>query len=68
MTGLNKLVPTLNDGLRRAREVALPLQDQRMKRIGGSGSRIAKLVIYEFERPGRITLVLVGQALGFSAP
>src|SRR5712692_9533355 len=65
VAGINKLVPTLEDALRRVREVALPLEDQRMKRQGGAGSSIGKLVIFERERPGRITLVLVGENLGF---
>ncbi len=65
VAGINKLVPTLEDALRRVREVALPLEDQRMKRRGGPGSSIGKLVIFERERPGRITLVLVGENLGF---
>jgi len=65
VAGINKLVPNLESGLRRVREVALPLKDQRMKRQGGSGSSIGKLVIFERERPGRITLVLVGENLGF---
>lgn len=65
VAGMNKLVPTLDDGLRRVREVALPLEDQRVKRAGGSGSYIGKLVIYEREKPGRIALILVGESLGF---
>ena len=65
VAGINKLVPSLESGLRRVREVALPLEDQRMKRQGGPGSSIGKLVIYERERPGRTTLVLVGENLGF---
>jgi len=65
VAGINKLVPNLENGLRRVREVALPLEDQRMKRQGGQGSSIGKLVIFERERPGRITLVLVGEHLGF---
>jgi len=65
VAGINKLVPTVQDGLRRVREVALPLEDQRMKRQGGQGSSIGKLVIFERERPGRITLVLVGENLGY---
>lgn len=65
VAGTNKLVPTLADGLRRVREIALPLEDQRMKAAGGSGSTIGKLVVYERERQGRITLVLVGESLGF---
>ncbi len=65
VAGVNKLVPNLESGLRRVREVALPLEDQRMKRQGGPGSSIGKLMIFERERPGRITLVLVGESLGF---
>jgi hypothetical protein len=65
VAGMNKLVPTVEEGLRRVREVALPLEDQRMKRQGAQGSYIGKLVIFERERPGRIALVLVGETLGF---
>jgi L-lactate utilization protein LutB len=65
VAGINKLVSTLDDGLRRLREVALPLEDQRTKSAGRRGSYIGKRVVYERERPGRITLVLVGESLGF---
>jgi hypothetical protein len=65
VSGINKLVPTLDEGLRRVYEVALPLEDQRIQRIGGSGSFVSKVVIYEREDPGRITLVLVGESLGY---
>ena len=65
VAGINKVVPTLEAGLRRLREVALPQEDARMKQAGAAGSYVGKLVIYERERPGRIALVLVGEALGF---
>jgi hypothetical protein len=65
VAGINKLVATLGDAIRRVREVALPLEDKRMKSLGASGSSIGKLVVYERERPGRISLILVGEALGF---
>jgi hypothetical protein len=65
VAGINKIVPNLETGMRRVREVALPLEDRRMKALGASGSSIGKLVVYERERPGRTTLVLVGEALGF---
>ena len=65
VAGINKLVTTLADGLRRVREVALPLEDQRVRSTGGTGSHIGKLVIYERERAGRIVLILVGETLGF---
>ena len=65
VAGVNKLVPSVEAGMRRLREVALPLEDQRMKTLGASGSAIGKIVIYERERPGRISLLLVGEPLGF---
>ena len=65
VAGINKLVPDLEAGLRRVREVALPLEDKRMKASGAPGSSIGKMVVYESERPGRIRLVLVGEKLGF---
>jgi hypothetical protein len=36
-----------------------------MKSLGAPGSSIGKLVVYEREQPGRITLILVGESLGF---
>jgi hypothetical protein len=65
VAGINKLVQTVEDGIRRAEEIALPLEDKRVRSQGGKGSYIGKLVIYERERPGRITLVLVGEELGY---
>jgi len=65
VAGVNKLVPDVDAGVRRIREVALPLEDQRIRSSGGGGSFVGKLVFYERERPGRITLVLVGENLGF---
>ncbi|HEX9014818.1 MAG TPA: LUD domain-containing protein [Chloroflexota bacterium] len=65
VAGINKLVPTVEDGIRRLREVALPLEDKRMKDTGAPGSFVGKMVIYERERPGRISLVLVGEELGY---
>ena len=65
IAGINKLVPDLDAALRRAREVALPLEDARVRREGGQGSRIGKIVSYEWQAPGRTSLILVGAALGF---
>ncbi len=65
VAGMNKLVPTLEEGFRRVHHVALPLEDERIKDVGGGGSFVGKLVIYERETPGRITLILVGDALGY---
>lgn len=66
VAGVNKLVPTVEDGIRRVREVALPQEDARIRAEGGEGSEIGKLVIFEHEsRPNRIRLLLIGEELGF---
>lgn len=65
VAGINKLVPDVEAGLRRIREVAFPKEDARVKSIGRTGSSISKVVIYEREQPGRISLVLVGEELGY---
>jgi hypothetical protein len=65
VAGINKIVSDVEAGLRRVREVAFPQEDARMKSAGMPGSVIAKMAIYEQERPGRISLVLVGEALGY---
>ncbi len=63
----NKIVPTLEDAIRRIWEYCLPLEDQRIKSTGGSGSTIGKILIFEREiLPSRqITLILVNEKLGF---
>ncbi|MBI4497614.1 MAG: lactate utilization protein [Chloroflexi bacterium] len=66
VAGVNKIVPTLDDALRRLREHAFPLEDQRMKQTGAPGSSINKVVIYERESvAGRTQVLLIGEALGF---
>jgi hypothetical protein len=65
VVGTQKIVATLEDGVRRVREHSLPLEDKRMKGLGYSGSSIGKLLIVERERPGRIHLVFVNESLGF---
>ena len=66
VSGANKVVPTLDDALRRCREYALPLEDQRARRVYGTPSAIGKYVILAEEViEGRITLVLVREQLGY---
>jgi len=65
VAGTQKIVPTLEDGLRRVREHSLPLEDRRMKSLGYPGSAIGKLLVVERERPGRIHLVFVNESIGF---
>lgn len=66
VSGTNKIVATVDDGLRRCREYCLPLEDQRVQRAQGVRSYIGKHVIIDREDvDGRITLILVKEPLGF---
>jgi LUD domain len=67
VVGANKLVPDLDSAIRRVYQVAFPLEDVRAREAEGvPGSGVNKLVIYEREPvPGRTTIVLVGEALGY---
>jgi L-lactate utilization protein LutB len=66
VVGTNKVVPTLADAIDRVRTVATPLEDQRMRDLGGDGTTVGKLVIFEHETiPGRVRLLLVDEALGY---
>jgi hypothetical protein len=66
VAGTQKLVHTLEDGFRRIREHSLPLETERTQRVYGQASAINKLLIINGEAyPGRITIVLIKQLLGF---
>ena len=61
-----KIVATLEDGLRRIEEHSLPLESARMQKLVGRPSGIGKILIARQElRPGRITIVLVKANAGF---
>jgi len=66
VSGVNKIVPTLDDALRRIREYAYPLENARAMKAYGTPSVIGKCVILANEKtPGRTTLILVKEALGY---
>jgi LUD domain len=66
VVGTQKLVRTLADGFRRIREHCLPLESERARQVYGQPSAINKLLTINAEHePGRITMVLVKQQLGF---
>jgi len=66
VSGANKIVPTIDDALRRCREYCLPLENQRAQHVYGTGSYIGKHVILDKEdTDGRIALVLIRQQLGY---
>lgn len=66
IVGWQKVVPTLADGLARLERYALPLEDARARQAYGVGSSLNRILIVRREhQPGRTTLILVKQKLGF---
>jgi L-lactate utilization protein LutC len=66
VVGAQKVVPTLEDGLKRLREYSLPMEDARALLAYGVNSGLNKVLIISREvNPGRATVVLVNEVLGF---
>ncbi len=66
LVGTQKIVSDLEEGLRRIDEYALPLEDARAQAAYGIHSAVNKILIINREiAPGRITVVLVDEVLGF---
>jgi len=66
VVGTQKIVPTLEDGMRRLEEYTLPLENARSLEAYGIKSSINKLLIVNREfMAGRTTMILVKEKLGF---
>jgi hypothetical protein len=65
VVGTQKIVRDLDDGLRRIYEHSLPLENERAKKAYGMESAVNKILIVNRDTPGRISMVLVKQAVGF---
>ena len=66
VVGTQKIVSDLEEGLRRIDEYSFPLEDARINAAYGIHSGVNKVLIINREiTPGRITVVLVDEALGF---
>lgn len=66
VVGAQKIVRDVEEGLERIYEYALPLEDARAQAAYGVQSAVNKVVIINREVvPGRMTVVLVDQPLGF---
>ncbi len=66
VVGTQKVVSDLEEGLRRIDEYAFPLEDARAQAAYGIHSGVNKVLIINREiTPGRITVVLVDEVLGF---
>lgn len=65
VVGTQKLVKDLSEGMDRLETHALPLEDERAQKAYRAGSVISKLLIYRKDPPGRVTVVLVRQSVGY---
>ncbi|HUZ92575.1 MAG TPA: lactate utilization protein [Candidatus Paceibacterota bacterium] len=68
VVGTQKIVPTLEEALKRIHEYTFPLEDTRMKSVGAPGSNLAKILIQNNEpayAKRNITLIFVNEKLGF---
>ena len=66
VVGTNKLVKNLDEAFERIYKHSLPLEDARARKVYGFGSSVNKLLIFNREFvPGRITMILIKEKLGF---
>jgi L-lactate utilization protein LutB len=66
VTGVNKIVDSLDAALDRLESVAYPLENERAKEAYGVESAIAKQLIFRQElEEGRTTVVLIREQLGY---
>lgn len=66
VAGTQKIVRDISEAVERLERHTFPLEDARAKKVYGAGSAIAKLLLVNREvQPGRISIVLVPENLGF---
>lgn len=66
VVGSQKIVKDLEEGMERVQEYVLPLESERAMKAYGQGSSVNKLLIFNKEAaPGRITMIIVKEKLGF---
>jgi acyl-CoA hydrolase len=65
IVGVQKIVKDLDEGLRRIQEYVAPLEGERLLKAYGMNTSLNKVLIINKERPGRITMILTKENLGF---
>ncbi len=68
VVGTQKIVKNMDEGMKRIYEYVLPLESDRLNKLYNltAGSFVSKILIINREiKPGRITLIFVGEKLGF---
>ena len=63
--GSQKLVPDLDAAFARIEDYVFPLEDARAQVAYGMHSAINQLLVMRGDRPGRTSVVLVKDAIGF---
>ncbi len=66
VVGAQKIVKDLSDGMRRLNEQVVPLEEEHMQQLYKVGTAVNELLIVNrATRPGRITMIIVKEELGF---
>jgi LUD domain len=66
VVGAQKLVKDIDEGMRRLEEYTVPLEDVHMQQLYNMHTNVSKVLIVNKEvRPGRITMIIVKDELGF---
>jgi L-lactate utilization protein LutC len=65
VVGTQKIVKDLDEAFERIEKHSLPLESERLMKVFNIPSAINKLLIFNGERGGRTTVILVKEALGF---
>ena len=66
VVGAQKIVKDLDEGLRRIEEYCVPREEENMQERYNSSTYPSKILIVQREiRPGRVTIIIVKEALGF---
>ena len=65
VVGAQKIVEDLDEAFARIEQHSLPLESERLQQVYGQPSIVGKQLVISHERPGRITLLLLAEAIGF---
>ena len=66
--GSQKIVPNLDEAMKRLENYVVPLEDKHMQAKFGIGTELNKIIIFKGENPNlgrKINIILVNQKLGF---
>jgi hypothetical protein len=65
LVGAQKIVKDLDEAFERIEKHTLPLEDIRAQKAYGANSSLNKLLVYRKEPAGRVTILLLNEAIGY---